>query len=574
MDIEGKNALVLGGFGQVGSAVCRALLIERPARLVVASLLQEEAEAAVAHLHRAFPSTPSEIIPIWGNVFVRAEFKDTPRSQLMADRQSRHRLLTDVFNELTEEILEASYLAQVIEGRAPGLDGRPADLIVDCINTSTIFAYQNIYDVASHLLELALTPNPLSPASGRGGAGSEGIDWGFELQGMLGIMPTPQLVRHIQILYEAMKRAGTRAYVKIGTTGTGGMGLNIPYSHGEKKPSRMLLTKAALAGSHTLLLFLLARTPDAPPIVKEIKPAAAIAWKEIGYGPIRRSGQPIPLYDCPVDAAYALDQALSSQSPDSFGQPLGTVLESVYIDTGENGMFSVAEFTALSTLGQMELITPEEIARATVTEIKGGNTGFDVIAALDGAVMGPSYRAGFLRGAALNRLRQLEAQHGVDSIAFEILGPPRLSKLLFEAHLLQRACGTLGAALDRTPEELSQALLRDIEAHQTLRAQAISIGIPILLPDGQHLLRGPALKAHTADEGWVDLRPQNMARWQARLSAIRAEIAQTLTASETSSRLDRTFPDSQTWQANDIFDIGEVVGWVFTHEDEGRRWKD
>jgi len=559
MDIEGKHVLVLGGFGLVGSAVCRALLAERPARLVVASLLQAEAEAAVERLRREFTPAPVEIIPLWGNVFVRAEYKDTPRSALMADPRIRSRLLADVFQELNEDIYAASFLAQVIEGRAPGLGGHPADIIVDCINTATVLAYQNIYDAASHLLALAREER------------QGGVNWAFELEGMLSVIPTPQLVRHIQILYEAMKRAGTGAYIKVGTTGTGGMGLNIPYSHGERKPSRVLLTKSAMAGAHTLLLFLLARTPDAPPIVKEIKPAAAIAWKEIAYGPIRRGGQPIPLYDCPPEAAYPLEQALSGKG--SFGQPMEDVLESVYIDTGENGLFSLGEFTALSTLGQMEFVTPEEIARVVVAEIKGGSTGLDVIAALDSAVMGPTYRAAFLRSAALTRLHQLEAQHGVESIAFEMLGPPRLSKLLFEAALIKRACGSIGAALDQTPESLAQALLSQVSASPDLRTQAISIGIPILLPDGGRMLRGPVMKAHTPEEGWVDLRPENMARWQARLSAIRAEIAQTLSG-DTSSRLDRIFADSRAWRANDTFDIGEVVAWIFIHEDAGRRGKD
>ena len=503
MDIEGKHVLVLGGFGLVGSAVCRALLAERPARLVVASLLQAEAEAAVERLRRELIPAPVEIIPLWGNIFVRAEYKDMPRSTLMADPRIRSRLLADVFQELNEDIYAASFLAQAIEGRAPGLGGHPADIIVDCINTATVLAYQNIYDAASHLLALAREER-------RGG-----VNWAFELEGMLSVIPTPQLVRHIQILYEAMKRAGIGAYIKVGTTGTGGMGLNIPYSHGERKPSRVLLTKSAMAGAHTLLLFLLARTPDAPPIVKEIKPAAAIAWKEIAYGPIRRGGQPIPLYDCPPEAAYPLEQALSGKG--SFGQPTEDVLESVYIDTGENGLFSVGEFTALSTLGQMEFVTPEEIARVVVAEIKGGSTGFDVIAALDSAAMGPTYRAAFLRSAALTRLHQLEAQHGVESIAFEMLGPPRLSKLLFEAALIKRACGSIGAALDQTPESLAQALLSQVSASPDLRTQAISIGIPILLPDGRRMLRGPVMKAHTPEEGWIDLRPENMARWQARL---------------------------------------------------------
>src|SRR4029078_8669061 len=100
----------------------------------------------------------------------------------------------------------------------------------------------------------------------------------------------PRPIRHIQVLYRGMQDVGTRTYLKVGTSGTGGMGLNIPYTHSEERPSRALLSKSALAGAQSMLLFLMARTPGAP-ITKEIKPAAAIAWKKIGYGPIHRRGK-------------------------------------------------------------------------------------------------------------------------------------------------------------------------------------------------------------------------------------------------------------------------------------------
>src|SRR3970282_398964 len=76
-------------------------------------------------------------------------------------------------------------------------------------------------------------------------------------------LPLPQLIRHLQIASEAFQRTGVGMYLKIGTSGTGGMGFNIPYTHSEERPSRMLLTKSALAGAHSLLLFLLARAAGA-----------------------------------------------------------------------------------------------------------------------------------------------------------------------------------------------------------------------------------------------------------------------------------------------------------------------
>jgi NAD(P)-dependent dehydrogenase (short-subunit alcohol dehydrogenase family) len=560
MDIRGKNALVLGGFGLVGSAVCRELLVHEPAQLVVASLFKGEAEQAVADLHKEFPNTKTKLIPAWGDIFLRAEWQSEEgyaRPGVLADREKRHQLVHDIIGEMDDAVLEGNMLAQLIEGRAEGFGG-PADIVVDCINTSTAVAYQNIYAWANKLQDV-IEHN------------GDGTNWPEEVEHLLASLYIPQLVRHIQILHEAMLRAGTTAYVKVGTSGTGGMGLNIPYTHGEEKPSRVLMSKAALAGAQTLLTFLMARTPGGPSIVKEIKPSALIAWKEIGYGPIRRGGRDFHLYDCPPEAAVSIQDQGSLSFYGEFGADTGETLEAVYINTGENGLFAAGDFTAITALGQMEFVTPEEIAANVVHEIRGGNTGRDVIAALDSSVMGPTYRAGILREAALTRLRQLEAEHG-ESIAFEILGPPRMSKLMYEAFLLKQVYGTMSAALKDKPEGMAEKLEALVAEQADLRQQIISIGLPILLPDGERLLRGPQIKSENAHNGWVDLTPENMGRWQERMQAIKDMIAEQ-SGGDSSSRHDRVLPTLREWAAEDRFEVGEMAAWVAMYEDQGRRWK-
>ena len=562
MDIRGKNALVLGGFGLVGSAVCRELLAHEPARLVVSSLHREEADQAVAALKAEFPKSKTKFFSTWGDIFLRAEWqedKDSSRAAIMAEPTKRRRLVADIVNELNDEILEASLLYQIIQGRAKGLDGSPAQIIVDCINTSTAVAYQNIYAWARKLEGLI--------AEGNGGT-----KWPEEVEHLLAALYIPQLVRHIQILNESMLRADTQAYVKVGTSGTGGMGLNIPYTHGEERPSRVLMSKAALAGAQTLLTFLMARTPGGPEVVKEIKPTALIAWKEIGYGPIRRGGQDFLLYDCPPDKALSLN-ADNLKAQGDFGKQTGEKLEAVYINTGENGLFAAGDFAAITAYGQMQFVTPEEIAHNVVREIEGGNTGRDVIGALDGSVMGPTFRAGHLRDAALERLRQLGDQYG-ESVAFEILGPPRMSKLLYEAFLLKQVYGNkISATLKDKPDQMAAKLEALITEDARLRQQIISIGLPILLADGKHILRGPVLKSEDAEHGWVDLTAGNMTKWHKRLDGI-TKMLKEESGGETSSRFDRAYPALRKWVMDDRFEIGEMVAWVSIHEDEGRRGKD
>src|SRR5207244_4137078 len=151
------------------------------------------------------------------------------------------------------------------------------DAVVDSINTATAFAYQDVVKSAQELLALA--------AAGK-------VDRAAVERHVL-VLPTPQLIRHVQLLVEALRRAETGAYVKVGTSGTGGMGFNIPYTHSEERPSRTLLAKAAVAGAHSLLLFLLGRTPGAPATI-EIKPTATIRWREHRVRPTRPKGRAAP----------------------------------------------------------------------------------------------------------------------------------------------------------------------------------------------------------------------------------------------------------------------------------------
>jgi hypothetical protein len=446
----------------------------------------------------------------------------------------------------------------MIMGTAKGLDGAPADIVIDSINTSTAVAYQNIYKSANHLNEL-IEKSEL------------GTHWEDEIEMLLTSLYIPQLVRHIQIFHEAMLRAGTTAYLKIGTSGTGGMGLNIPYTHGEEKPSRVLMSKAALGGAQTLLTFLMGRTPGGLQIAKEIKPTALIAWKEIGYGPIRRGGHDFMLYDCPPEEAVSIKDPANLAPQGDFGSETGEVLEAVYVNTGENGLFAAGDFTLITSLGQMQFVTPEEIAENAVTEILGGNTGKDLVGALDGAVMGSTFRAGFLRQAAINKLEQLEEEHG-ESIAFEILGPPRMSKLMFEAYLIKRAYKTLPAALKADAKEMAAALEKDISETPKVRQQILSIGLPILLADGERMLRGPVVKSENTAQGWVDLTPENMSQWQKRLGDIQAMI-ETEMGGDTSSRHNRMYPTLRTWSDQETFNVGEIAAWVSTYEDKGKRGK-
>jgi hypothetical protein len=547
---------------------------EKPKRIIVTSLKEKEAHDAVSALRKDYPAAGKDFfLPWWGNIFVREELKDIPREEILASARYRKMVIDDMIDDLTDAVLKRSSLHRLMQTYKP-------EVVVDCVNSATGIAYQDIFQASREVLrQLELTRKPKEPL--RDSSSSDLTD---ATERLLCSLYIPQLTRHVQLMYRSMSEAGTTVYVKIGTSGTGGMGLNIPYTHSEEKPSRVLLAKSAVAGAHTLLLFLMGRTPDAP-ITKEIKPTAAIAWKRIAFGEILKSGTPIELVDCPPERAIKIDSKLTLSMKDA-ASPLGGTLRSVFIDTGENGIFSRGEFEAISTPGQMEFVTPEEIANNAIFEIKAGNTGHDVINALDNATLAPTYRAGFMFNSALAKMQKLEQEHGVDSVAFEMLGPPRLSKLLFEAYLLKLGFEAFDGIIRTDAKTISKKLEDLIGANSKLRSQIISIGIPILLPDGNSLLRGNSIKIPPyrgeneiqitdesidlwAHDGWVDLRVRNMELWQARFKEI-IDLVDKLPEGETSSH---SMYNREYWKGFSEIDPGKLCGWIFSYEEKGKRMK-
>jgi NAD(P)-dependent dehydrogenase (short-subunit alcohol dehydrogenase family) len=550
MEIKGRSVLLLGGSGLVGMAVARQLAAHAPASVVVTGLTRAEAENAVEELRRenVFGSA-TKVVAEWGDIFLPEKLKDRTRRDVLEDAAARVAVIDDLYGELNEDVVNRSALGSLLLRHKP-------DIVIDTVNTATAFAYQNIFDLATSIRATA-AKGPV-PAE--------------DVERVLATLYFPQLIRHVQIALEAMRRAGTLFYIKIGTSGTGGMGLNIPFTHSEERPSRMLLAKSGVAGAHTLLLYLMARTPGAP-AVKEIKPTAAISWKRITHGPIHRRGQPIPLIDCteslPLERAFA-------PGANSY-RDTGEELSGVFLDAGENGFFSIGEFEALTALGLMEYVTPEEIADDVIREISGHPSGHDVIAALDSTTMGPTYRAGVLREVALERMAELEKEHQVDSVAYEMLGPPRLSKLLFEGAILGRLYSDLASLASSDAKATARRASELIANDRDLRARILSIGLPILLVDGK-LLRGAEVKVapipgqspndpKLVDNGWVDLRVQNWEKWRARAAAMLQEI-EGRAGPDQGSRFD-TEPGSRRRQLRP----GRMAAWIFRKEDRGARVK-
>jgi hypothetical protein len=140
--------------------------------------------------------------------------------------------------------------------------------------------------------------------------------------------------------------------------------------------------------------------------------------------------------------------------------------------------------------------------------------------------------------------------------------------------------------LEMDAAQLSTEIYNLILEKEKLRSEIISIGIPILMADGKSLLRGNEMKIPPfrgennlkitsdnidvwANDGWVDLRIENMDAWKNRIKAIMDE-ANAIASDDTSSLHVRT---KKYWNNFGQIDIGKVVSWIFIHEEKGKRMK-
>jgi hypothetical protein len=563
--------LILGGAGMVGVQVAREAAHElRPSRIVIASLTQAEVDDAIHSLRAEIDDV--EFVGAAGNIFLPQSLQGVDRGAILSSREHYDDLFSEIFSR--EADYTRSALFHLIDAHKP-------DTIVDCINTATAISYQDEFKASQKVKSL------LDGIEEKSSIDRAELDPLFRaVRELLISQGIPQITRHILFLHRVLEQTAVRVYVKVGTTGTGGMGINIPYTHSEDKPSPQLVAKSAIGFAHTGLLFLLARTPSGS-IVKEVKPGAMIGFRQVARRHIRLRGESSPAYLVNAREETLGDWLQLQEDASSYGRfgDRDVKLEIIGADTGENGFFSIGEFQAITYPRQMEYVTPEEVARTVVLEILGASTGRDVLAAIDGAITEPSYRAGVLREHAIREMQRLEDEmHNevLPSIAIGHLGPPKLSKLLAEAHLILKAAlqtkGTdeIAAIQAIAPAEMLRRVEEYAAANPRIISQIVTIGLPILREkDGALVLtRGPRVSIPPAGPegtsvqldrdaieryaltGWIDLRVENFERWQKRLRDIVAPDV----VHRGSAALDaKTYPALR-------FVPGDIVGWLLTNE--------
>jgi len=509
-----QKILILGGTGLVGEELVRQLA-QKGNSVVIVSLGSQSDRKTFNKIHKEFP----KVKHLTGNVFLPTKYKDRTFNELLGSEEFLDEYLDLIYRN--QNSVSSFYLYEVIKSVRP-------EVIIDSINSATVLSYTR---------NLKLVDNFL--------AGNI-----IKQKAFLATLSMPRLISFFNCLYKALSNTNSvKTYLKIGTSGTGGMGFNIPYTHGENKPSYQLLEKVAISGAFTGLLYVLGNTFGLSEI-KEIKPASLVGVKKIGFGKIvlsRNNPQYLKVYRFKNIKKINLKN-LKEINFESL-KPTGPKndFSAIFVDTGENGQFSLEEFRTISNPKQMGLVSKEELAQLAVKEISNVETGKNVVKALRKSVVGPTKKGQKLRERIVKEMKKMEDRENKPSLAFEILGPPRLAKLIFEGYLINK----------RTKENTS-GLFKKVEDVDTEDVTLIvSTGLPILFQDQTLLVgRKPKIPESTfslndqsvdeiANDGWVDLRNKNIIKWKNRI----AEYKKT----------------------NKSLEIGDLVAWIFENEDKGFR---
>ncbi len=368
-----------------------------------------------------------------------------------------------------------------------------------------------------------------------------------------------------------MSDFGIKYYIKVSTTGLGGMGVNLKYTHGDLNEPGMssgILGKVAAAGVFHQLMWSLSHTPGYN--IRIVVPAALVGWQPVKFGKFRSHGK----HPVMVDNKKIITLKKGDTLDVSKSKKMGGYLEIPYVDSGENSAYSLYEMQAITALGQMESVTREEIAEAVYQSLYG-STRYDLLTAMDYASLGPSYSAAFKRKVVLDELRELQKVKKVPSIATNNLGPT-VSKHLFELYILFDLNNfDIDKIIRQSSQKLAEAAQEYImKGNNIVRIEALSLGLPILLDEnklvlGEHYLVpdasfkniiSPNSIEKWAASGWIDLREKNVAKWQRWLKKAIQEYKKKAKVDVYINR-----------RAVESMEIGEILGLIYSLQGGSRR---
>ncbi|MBE6154091.1 MAG: hypothetical protein E7163_00740 [Firmicutes bacterium] len=477
-----NNILILGT-GQIGKAILNQILHKQPKKVIIHNLTEKESIEVCKSYSALYPEI--KFISSYGNVFMPYKLKDINNKELF---ESCDEIIEYFYKETTNKTLEKSTIATLIKKYKP-------ELIIDAINTATVLG--NSYNPEDNLKRLSNNP----------------IECATKL--MVDDYST-KIINFVYSLKYGIETYDVKKYVKVSTTGLGGMGVNMPYTHGDNPKinlSSALMGKIAASGVLHQLLWNLQHTKGMN--ISLIIPGTFVGYDSVLDEPIETDKG--LLYKRKSPKPYEL---VSGDKIKYNNNITSEYLHFPVVRAGENHVYSKMELEVLTSIGQMEGITKEEVANK-VMECLYGNSSNDALVAMDNAMLKPTYLGREMIYDIYDKFNESEFING---IATGNLGV-NLSKQLYELYLIKISYPYLldlkNENIDKIVEKVNNSL------NQELIEEIITLGIPILTCNNNFYIGDYSLVPNEKEDktineenieywtkiGWVDLRKENIEYW-------------------------------------------------------------
>lgn len=364
IDQSEKKVLIMGASGLVGTSLFNELVSSGYKDVVLHSLKRDiNFEKKVKYYTT---NKDIHVSVVYSNVLMRVQEKNKTIEEVVTNKKQIKSFTNYLLESIDDVKIRKTPIWLLFNRVQPSI-------VIDCINTATQVAYNGF------------SSDPFR---------STGI-------GMF------VLLRYYQALNIILDKKNnstfgwnkTIDYYKVGTTGVGGMGLNLPFTHGEEKPSISLLKKIAFAGAQTNLLFAIKNNHFSSKI-SQIVPAASIFNDKLIIQKSRKKNR---------------------------------LCKHVLIDGGESGGYALEEFRLLTRKDEMGVVFSDELAKMIKQTIQNGE--YDILASLEKGVIRPSLKSQMRRDKLLQNFESLQKREQQYCIAHGKLGPKMLRRIIFESKI-------------------------------------------------------------------------------------------------------------------------------------------
>lgn len=532
---EKMTTLLCIGTGQIGKAVLRELLQTKKYKIVVVhNLTEKESLSCIDQFQNEFSEI--KFISSYGNIFMPIFLKDLSNNDLYLKFKE---IMEYFYSDLTEEIIQQSSIYALISKYKP-------DIIIDAINTATVLG--NSYNPEQKKIEYQKDPE-------------------LCCQHMMVDDFTTKLVNFISSLKYSLEKFSVRKYIKVSTTGLGGMGMNMPYTHGDNPKMNLslaLMGKISASGILHQLLWNLSHTKgvDVSIVIPGTFVGCDSAKDEIvdnSFGFVEKNSNYL-LY--PLKTMESLEYSSGNQE--------GYIRFPV-IRAGENHVYSLNELKTLTAIGQMEAITKEEVADAVVQTLNS-NSKHDILAAMDGAMLHPTYLGKEMVENVSQKLSRLKYPNGIATGNLGIT----CAKHLYELFCMKNIARTIELL---KKDDLVEKINSFAKENKELLTEIVSLGLVVLFDDnsiaiGKYTLCPKICEDKTVTDqnikqwsnvGWVDLRRKNIEHW----TEVILQIKQSLDKNR--KKCYNCYSEGEYNSIADDYDIANVLAYHYNLQNKGRK---